>query len=278
MMDQLLALTEWPHFYTLLRCLVLVAGGIPLLHYLALLAAKVARGASPQGQMLLRKSVFYGGIVILVIAVMHNLNFKLTAVLGTAGVVGVAIGFAAQTSLSNIISGFFMIGEKPFEVDDIIEIEGIRGTVLSIDLLSIKLRTLDNRFVRVPNESVIKQKMVNITRFPIRRWDLTIGVAYGEDVGRVCKVLREIVDGHPYVLDEPEPVIQFVNFGESSCDIFLGVWFEKDDFLEIRESLHHRIKERFDAEGIEIPFPHRSVYAGAHSEPLPVRVVASDSA
>ena len=142
----------------------------------------------------------------------------------------------------------------------------------SIDLLSIKIRTLDNLFVRIPNESMIKNPMTNITRYPIRRMDLTIGVAYKEDVGRVMAILRELAEANPLALDDPEPLILFNDFGESALQFRFGLWFEKSNFLKLRNSILREIKERFDKEGIEIPFPHITVYSGTATEAFPVRL------
>lgn len=146
--------------------------------------------------------------------------------------------------------------------------------VYSIDLLSVKIRKFDNLFVRIPNETLVKTEFTNITRFPIRRFDLNIGVAYKEDIGRVMDVLRDVADNNPYCLDEPEPVLIFQGFGDSALEMLFGVWFEKADFIDVRNSLYKDIKARFDAEGIEIPFPHRTLYTGAVTEPFPIRVVS----
>ncbi|MFP4070110.1 MAG: mechanosensitive ion channel family protein, partial [Opitutales bacterium] len=201
-----------------------------------------------------------------------HLNVNLTAVLGAAGIATVAIGFAAQTSLSNLISGLFLLGERPFEVGDLIVVGQTRGIVLSIDLLSVKLRTLDNLMVRMPNETLIKSEVTNITRFPIRRLDINIGVAYREDVDRVVRLLKEVADANPISLNEPEPLVIFENFGASSLDFMLGVWVEKSKFLDLKNSIMRDIKQRFDAEGIEIPFPHLTLYAGSDTPVFPLRL------
>lgn len=264
-----------PWFGQLLRSVILLAAGYLVLVVLTHLARRwLAKRLTPQGLMITQKLVFYSGIILLLIMVLQQLGFQLTALLGAAGILGVAIGFASQTSVSNIISGIFLVSEKPVAVGDVVSIGNTMGIVLSIDLLSVKLRTFDNCFVRIPNESIIKGELKNLTRFPIRRFDLNLGVAYKEDIGRVLKILKEIATKNPYVLDEPEPMILFTNFGASSLDIFFGAWFHIPDFLNLRKTLLREIKERFDAEGIEIPFPHRTLYAGSVSDPFPIRLIA----
>jgi len=231
---------------------------------------------SPHHLLLAQKSVLYVGIVLVVCTVLIHLQVNLTAVLGAAGIATVAIGFAAQTSLSNLISGLFLIGERPFEVGDLIVVGSTRGIVLSIDLLSVKLRTLDNLFVRMPNETLIKAEVTTVTRFPIRRMDINIGVAYKEDVATVARVLKEVADANPNSLNEPEPLVLFKDFGSSSLDFLLGVWFEKSKFLSLKNSIMREIKERFDQEGIEIAFPHLTVYAGSATPPFPLKVEGGD--
>ncbi len=278
MTDKLAQFLNYPPVYDGLRAIILAIVGIIILRYSSRLVMRVLGAyASQQARMIVGKGMLYLGSLLILLLVLHNLGFKLTALLGTAGIVGMAVGFASQTSLSNIISGLFMMGEKAFEVDDLIEVGTLRGFVMSIDLLSVKLRTLDNKLVRVPNESLFKENVVNITRFPIRRWDNTIGVAYKEDISQVIEVLKDVIDKNRFCPDEPEPLIFLAKFADSACEIFVGVWFEKNSFLDLRSTLLPEIKARFDAEGIEIPFPHRTIYTGSATPPFPVEIGGSGS-
>ncbi len=256
-----------------LRIIVLLGLGWPLLYVLRRVLGRVLRERlSVQGVMLSQKAVYFGGLTLLAVMVLNEMGFNLSAILGAAGIVGVAVGFASQTSLSNIISGVFLLSEKPFTVGDVITVGGTTGVVMSVDLLSVKLRTFDNQFVRLPNENLIKSELVNVTRFPIRRMDITVGVAYKEDLAKVLRVLRELAAANPLVLREPAPLLVVSRFGDSAVEILFGVWFDKPDFLELKNNLMQEIKARFDAEGIEIPFPHLTLYAGEATKPFPVRV------
>ncbi len=270
------ALTDWLFAHTglLVRAVLLLGVGLPLIRVAGRLADRaVSKRLTPQSGMLAGKAIVYGGASLLTLMFLHEMGFQLTALFGAAGVAGVAVGFAAQTSLSNLISGLFLIAEKPFEVGDVIEIDRTTGIVHSIDLLSLKLRTFDNRYIRIPNETLVKSQVTNVTRFPIRRLDIEIGVAYKENVERVIRALNDVADRNPFCLDEPAPLIIFKGFGESALQFLFGVWFEKNDMLNLRNSIMREIKERFDAEGIEIPFPHRSLYAGSATAPFPIRIV-----
>jgi small-conductance mechanosensitive channel len=258
----------------IVRVVVLIVVGLPAAYFLSRLGGRAAsKHLSEQSGMLVRKGVLYTAELILLAVVLNQLGFKLAALLGAAGIVGVAVGFAAQTSVSNIISGLFLISEKPFQVGDVISVGSNTGTVMSVDLLSVKVRTFDNRFIRLPNETIIKTEVTNLTRYPIRRIDLKLGVAYREDVRRVMALLEEIAVQNPLCLDEPRPLVSFQGFGESALELLFGVWCLQADYLELRNSILCEIKERFAAEGIELPFPQRTLYAGGGREPLPVRLI-----
>jgi len=260
-----------------IRIVLMIGIGFPVVLLVASLASRVLqKRLSQQGAMLLRKGIVYLGTAIILISVLYQSGYKLTALLGAAGIVGIAIGFASQTSVSNIISGVFLISERSFEVGDVILVGDTKGVVLSIDLLSVKLRTFDNQFIRIPNESLIKTQVTNITRFPIRRLDINLGVAYKEDPKKVATVLLDIADKNPQSLDEPAPLVRFQEFGDSALQFLLAVWCTREDFYQLRSNLRQEIKERFDAEGIEIPFPHRTLYSGSVTAPFPVRVVPDD--
>lgn len=247
--------------------------GIPLIFlFRRWIRNTISKHYSAHYGMLSGKIVFNLGAVLIVITVMHQLGLGLAPLLGAAGIVGIALGVASQTSVSNIISGFFMIAEQSFVVGDVITVGDTTGVVLSIDTLSVKLRTFDNKYVRIPNESIIKSQVTNITRFPIRRIDLAISVAYKEDLSRVKTVLLDIARKNPDALQEPEPLIIFKGFGSSSIDFQFSVWATKEDWLAVKNGLYEEVKRRFDEEKIEIPFPHLSLYKGEATKPFPVEM------
>ena len=235
--------------------------------------ALVGKRYSLQQGLVAGKLVLYPGLLLILVTTLHELQFSLTPLLGAAGIVGIAVGFASQTSVSNVISGFFLIAEKSFEVDDIIQVGSTTGRILSIDTLSVKLRTFDNRFIRIPNETMVKSEVVNVTRFPIRRLDLNVGVAYKEDIPRVRGLLLEVARDNPRSLIEPAPVVFFDTYGDSSLDLRLTTWATRENFFPLKTSLLEQIKARFDAEGIEIPFPHLSLYSGEATGAFPLRLI-----
>ncbi|MDX1637711.1 MAG: mechanosensitive ion channel family protein [Balneolaceae bacterium] len=267
-------------FLTLaLRVVIILAVGFPILFVLRGWARSffTKRYASHYG-MLAGKIVFYTGLTILVVTVMGQLGISLAPLLGAAGILGVALGFASQTSVSNIISGLFLIAEQPFKVDDIITVSNITGIVMSIDMLSVKLRTFDNQFVRIPNETIIKTEVTNLTRFPIRRFDALVSVAYKEEVDEVRDVLLEVAEKNEYALSEPEPQVIFNAFGASSVDLQLRVWGQSGEYLLLKNSIYEEVKEHFDDAEIEIPFPHVSLYSGEATSPIPVEFIKKKEA
>ncbi len=223
--------------------------------------------------MLVKRISFYLIFGLFATSAIVTLGFDLSILLGAAGILTVALGFASQTSASNVISGLFLLGEKPFALGDIIRVGQTVGEVISIDLLSVKLRTFDNLFVRIPNETMIKTEITNLNRFPIRRYDLQLGVAYREDIPNVQEALFEVAENNPLCLEEPMPLIIFQGFGDSSLNFQFSVWAKTENYLSLRNSIPAEIKQAFDEKGIEIPFPHRTLYTGSETEPFPVKMV-----
>ena len=220
----------------------------------------LSKNFSQHHVVLFRRLLYWLVLALFIASALKQLGFSLSVLLGAAGVLSVALGFASQTSASNLISGLFLIGEQPFRLGDTIKVGNTTGEVLSIDLLSVKLRTFDNLFVRIPNESLIKSEVTNLTRFPIRRFDLLLGVAYKEKISLVRDVLMAVADKNPLCLDEPAPIFVFVGFGDSALNIQFSVWGKRENFRDLRNSLQEEIKQAFDSAGIEIPFPQRTVH------------------
>jgi small-conductance mechanosensitive channel len=263
---------------TLIRPAALVIFGIPTILLLSGWVQRwVTYNSTPQRGLVVGRLLTYAGLLGLAVTVLAHLGFNLAPLLGAAGILGIAIGFASQTSVSNLISGFFIMGEQPFVVGDVVQVAGREGTVLSIDMLSVKLRTFDNTFIRIPNETLVKSEVVTLTRFPVRRINVYLGVAYKEDLERVKSVLFDVARANPDILMEPEPVFVFKGFGESSLDILFGAWTVREKWLMAKNSIHIEIKRALDEAGIEIPFPHRTLYPGSAADPFGVRLHAEAS-
>jgi small-conductance mechanosensitive channel len=255
-----------------IRVVLIIGIGFPLLRLLRKLTIRLIHDKlSLQAEQLIQRAVYYIGVLILFVSVMNEFGFNLSALLGAAGVFGLAIGFASQTSVSNIISGIFLISERPFMIGDIVQVGSTVGTIATIDLLSVKINTFDNRFVRIPNETMIKADVINITKYPVRRVNIDISVAYKEDLRRVRDILLDIAEKQELALKDPAPVTQITEFADSGINFMFGVWANTSEFVALKTALMIDIKERFDEEKIEIPFPHISLYAGSETEPIKIK-------
>lgn len=268
---------DWSKYFNaenlerLIIAVVIAVVGIGIIYAVAYLVKRLLpKSMSRQRQMLISRAIHYSGFILLVFIIIAELKINLAPVFGAAGIIGIVVGVASQTSIGNIVSGFFLVSEKSFEIGDVIKIGDKSGVVYSIDLLSIKIKTFDNLLLRIPNQTVISTELTNVTKFPIRRLDFNVGVAYKEDLKKVKEILERVAKQNPLCLDEPEPLIVFKEFGNSSIDILLGVWFEKSNYLAVKNSVFNDIKATFDQEGIEIPFPHVTLYTGEVTKPFPI--------
>lgn len=250
----------------------------------ALLARSLAGGVerflrqkgSEHGAAVGKKVVFYVVLMLAVFGALTQLGVKLTGLLTAAGIFTVAIGFAAQTSVSNVISGLFLLVDRPFSINDTVKIDQTIGTVLSIDLLSTKLRTFDNLVVRLPNEALLKSTITNYTLFEVRRIDIPVSVAYSTDLDDAQQVLKQVMRRHKAVLDEPAPAVLVELLADSGITLVVRAWVVRQDFVVAKSELTQAIKEALDEAGISIPFPQRVVHH-VYDEPHVTPVSAGPS-
>jgi len=215
---------------------------------------------SLQIQYVINKIIRYAGFAVMVLTAFHRLGIDISAILGAAGIAGVAIGFAAQTSISNIISGLFVITERTFKISDTIEVNGTIGTVQAINLLSVILKTFDSQYVRIPNETIIKANLINYSQFPYRRVKTELSVAYGTDLRRTEQILLAVAKNNAFTLDDPAPSILWTSFSSSSIDFTLMTWTKIEDFGNLRNSLFIEIDEKLKQENIIVPFQQLDIH------------------
>ncbi|RZF50152.1 mechanosensitive ion channel family protein [Acinetobacter halotolerans] len=211
-------------------------------------------------RLLWRRGIFYFIFLLFIMTSLREAGFKLSVFLGAAGILTVALGFASQTSASNLISGLFLIGEGSFEVGDTIQITLIRGhtiegEVISIDLLSVKLLTLDNVYIRLPNEQLIRAPVMNLSKYPIRRIPITLAINFHEDIIKVRHVLLDVASKYPFVMDDPKPAVTVTAFKESSIEILFAVWCRQENYIQVRDEMQERVRNGFLENEIEIPVP-----------------------
>ncbi|MDR0639920.1 MAG: mechanosensitive ion channel family protein [Spirochaetaceae bacterium] len=217
--------------------------------------------------LMLRRSIQYAAWVIAVLFVFKSLGIDSSAILGAAGIAGVAIGFAAQTSMSNVISGLFLLSEKPCEVGDVITVDTTTGVVLSIDLLSVKLRTFDNLFIRIPNETIIRTNLTNITRFPIRRLEVAFTVPHRESVDRVRALLLALAEENLFCLKNPAPLFAITGLDTNGANLSFFIWFDKSKFLDLKTSFLESMLIAFKDNGIAFSARRVAVEGGLDAGP-----------
>ncbi len=198
-------------------------------------------------------------IVGLIVAA-SALEINVGPLLAVIGATGFVIAFALQSTLSNIASGIMIMLMRPFDEGDAIEVSGISGSVRAMSLVSTTITTFDNKVMIVPNNSIWGNIITNIGGSDQRRVDMTFGIGYEDDIHRAREVLAEIVGAHPDVLAEPEPVIQLHELGDSSVNFICRPWAKTEDYWTVYWDVTLAVKERFDAEGISIPYPQRDVH------------------
>ncbi|MCG3211794.1 MAG: Small-conductance mechanosensitive channel [Anaerolineae bacterium] len=274
--NQLQALFGQNFGLKLVQALLILAMGLIITRLAGIVLQRAFSRWPVHWGLLVQRGATYLLAGLFVLAALTQLGLNLGLMLGTAGVLTVALGFAAQTSMSNLISGLFLIGERPFAIGDVIRVGETVGEVLSIDLLSIKLRKFDNTFVRIPNETIIKTEVATLTKFPIRRIDVRLNISLTQDIERVKQVLFDTADANPMVMQEPAPLFIFQGFGDAGLAIQFSVWAQREQFLAVQNSIMLDIKAAFDREGVDLGLPYRSLAVGRAGEPLPVRVVADN--
>jgi small conductance mechanosensitive channel len=149
---------------------------------------------------------------------------------------------------------------KPFDVGDLVDTNGILGEVEAVSIVSTTVRTLDNQVVILPNSAVWGSIITNVTVSPLRRVDMVFGIGYGDDIDTAMEVLESIVADHPLTLDDPEPLIKMHELADSSVNFICRPWSKTEDYWTVYWDLTRQVKERFDAAGVSIPFPQRDVH------------------
>jgi len=201
----------------------------------------------------------YCAYFVIFAALLHEFGVDISALLGAAGIIGLAIGYASQTSMANVISGLFLMVEKPFELDDILMVGNEEGRVTSVNLFSVTLCTYSGTMVRIPNEQLLKNTFINLTRFPARRHTISLKIDYNEDPSMVMAIIEKVIKESPYCLNEPKPYIALTELSGHYLDIFVGVWGTQENITEIKRSLLIDMRTAFEHAGIKMAIYKTSI-------------------
>jgi len=199
-------------------------------------------------------------IIVTILAVLGQFGVETTSIVAVLGASALAVGLALQGTLSNIAAGVMLLILRPFKVGDAVSIGGTMGVVDAINLFTTEMHTFDNIGVSMPNSKVWGAEIQNLNRFETRRVDMEFGIGYGDNMDKAMAIIKEILDEDERILEQPEPLIAISNLGDSSVDIRVRPWTERSNVWPLRYDITKKVKERFDANGISIPFPQRDVH------------------
>jgi len=206
------------------------------------------------------KAIYYIIIVIAVLAVLPILGVKLSGLLVAGGIAGIVIGFASQSIIGNLISGFFLMIERPIKIGDGVNIDGIAGTVEDVRIISTIVKTWDGLYVRIPNEKVFTTSITNYVANVARRFEYVIGIRYSDDADKAIEIIKNLIEEHPFALKNPGPQVFVDNLGDNSVNIAVRIWGPSTVWYGIKTELLWKIKKALEKEGIEIPFPQRVLW------------------
>jgi small conductance mechanosensitive channel len=252
------------------KFLAIVAGFWLLSRVLGRLARKamsLAHGASQILSRFVVNTIRRVTIIVGLLLGLSALEINVTPLVAVIGAAGFVIAFALQNTLSNFASGLMIMFYKPFDIGDFVQTSEVMGTVRSMTLVTTNMMTPDNKLLVVPNNELWGKVITNVTGSSERRVDLVFGIGYGDDIALAERVLREVVEAHPAVLAEPEPVIAVSELADSSVNLVCRPWVKTPDYWPVYWEITRAVKERFDAEGISIPFPQRDVYVHTAAAP-----------
>lgn len=220
--------------------------------YIAKLIVKATKDETLAG--FLKNVAFVAVFVLTIITALTNLGVKTTSIIAVLGTAGLAIGLSLKDSLSNLASGILIVVLKQFRKGDIVTLNSITGRVQDVNLFQTKLTTLDNQLVILPNSMVVSAPIINVNANPTRRMDLIFSVSYTSDLDKAKCILEEIFNAEEIVLKEPKPLIGVDVLNASSVDFMVRFWVNSSEVLSAKLDLLQKVKMRFDAEGIEIPY------------------------
>ncbi len=246
-----------------------IVGAIAVLVIGLLIAGILSRAASkaltksdkldPSVAGLLASLIKYALWALVFVTVLTQFGVETTSIIAALGGMALAIGLALQGTLSNVASGVMILVQKPFKVGEAIEVGGITAVVQQIGLFTTELKQFDGLFVMMPNNELWNKPIINFHRHPVRRFELVVGIGYGDSMERARDVLMGLAGDDERVLADPAPQAFVHSLGDSSVGIGLRVWCNTADYAPLSWDLTEAAKAKFDEQGISIPFPQREI-------------------
>ena len=199
-------------------------------------------------------------LIVTVIAVLNQFGVQTASLIAILGTAGLAIGLALQGALSNVAAGILLLVLRPFRVGDYVQFASTAGTVDEIGLFVTRMHTSDNVGLIVPNSQIWGSAISNYAQNDTRRIDLMFGIGYGDDMDKAVRLVSELIETDERFLKDPEPLVAVAELADSSVNIYVRPWVRRDDHFAAKLDLTRRVKERFDAENISIPYPQQQVH------------------
>ena len=203
--------------------------------------------------------VRYGIIAFTLIAALGRVGVQTASVIAVLRAAGLAVGLALQGSLSNLAAGVLLVMFRPFRAGEYVDLGGVAGTVLSVQIFSTTMRTADGKIIVIPNGKIIAGNIINFSREPARRNEFIIGVAYDSDIDQVKQILTDIIQSEDRILKDREMTVRLNELGASSINFGVRVWSNSGDLQNVYWDVLERIKREFDAAGISFPYPQMDV-------------------
>ena len=203
---------------------------------------------------------YWAMMTFVIIAAITQLGIATTSLIAIMGAAGLAVGLALQGSLANFAAGVLIVMFRPYRVGDFVEVAGIAGAVVQVQILTTVLKTGDNKQIVVPNAQIMGSIITNYSANDTRRVDMVIGVSYEDDIDKVRATIKELVAADDRILSDPECLIAVAELADSSVNFNVRPWVRSSDYSGVKFDLTEAIKKRFDKEGISFPFPQQDVH------------------
>jgi len=203
-----------------------------------------------------RQATMLVGLVVAASALEINVNPILALIGGAAFVIGLAL----QGTLANFAHGLLILAYRPYDVGDVIDAGGVSGIVDSMNMLSTKIRTFDNKVMIVPNSKIGGDTITNASASDTRRVDLTFGIGYGDDTEKAKAILERILAEHPLILKDPAPVVKLHQLADSAVNFVVRPWTKGGDYWTVYWDVTAAVKREFDRAGVSIPFPQQDIH------------------
>jgi small-conductance mechanosensitive channel len=197
---------------------------------------------------------------VALIFILSLLGVNPAGLLAAGGIAGIVIGFASQSIVSNLISGVFLIIERPINIGDQVAIGESSGFVEDISIISTTIRKYDGLYVRIPNEKVFTTSITNYVAHVVRRLEYVIGIRYSDDADKAIRIIKNVLDLIPLTLKKPEPQAFVDNLGDNAVNIFVRFWVPATEWYPVKMELLWKLKIALEKEGIEVAFPQRVLW------------------